>query len=226
MLASSVGDQFGNEVLQWRQLLRFDEVKFAHEKHKVAKASVEMGLCAHLLQNLEMGYVHVRIHSEKALENGSDYVHNVWRKRLANSYRKYFLVVQSRLNPCHQVIDIFWCTTSDGLFNTHAIRPFVFILRSCGHNRAADWRACIHQHAVQQGYFVVEISHVHSQPIMQILTNRLTDRFKKITCPKSCGCIFMKVKAAASRRCLLLWLECLSSATSAPCQHRRVRSVK
>ena len=113
--------------------LVLNEVKFNDKEDEVTETGIEVGFSTHLLQNLKVVQIHVRVYPKESLEHCANNVSNVGGKRLANTNGEDGLVIETRLHPCHHEVYVFRGTASDWLFDTHPICPLVLIVFASCH---------------------------------------------------------------------------------------------
>lgn len=95
-------DEFGQRC----QFLLLHQLELVDEVDKVLEARVEVVLEPQRQDLLEVRMVDVRVHSEHPFEYGFYDLAERLRKRYSDLTRKDGLVVELRLNPSHEQVDI------------------------------------------------------------------------------------------------------------------------
>eukprot|EP00241_Pyramimonas_parkeae_P008885 CAMPEP_0114256954 /NCGR_PEP_ID=MMETSP0058-20121206/18457_1 /TAXON_ID=36894 /ORGANISM="Pyramimonas parkeae, CCMP726" /LENGTH=102 /DNA_ID=CAMNT_0001371613 /DNA_START=686 /DNA_END=990 /DNA_ORIENTATION=+ len=76
------------------------------EVHKVLEAGVEVGFFAEAAYLVEVRVVHVRVHAVEAFADGAHALDEVPGEGSPEPLRENRLVVQLRLHPLHEVLDV------------------------------------------------------------------------------------------------------------------------
>lgn len=184
LLAMHLWLQHGlDEVLQGPVVLLADQVKLPAEEHVMFQAGIEVALQAELRDLVEVVAVDVRVDAQEALEDGLDQVGELLRERRADLGREDVVVVEEVLDPVHQVLHVLARGQQHGLLQRNGavghqrgVLPQVLVLVGGDHARARLRRAELGDGAVQHVDLVVEVHHVHRQPLVDVLALGKLDR--------------------------------------------------
>lgn len=196
-----------DELSERSKLARINQVELVNEVDEMLEACVQMRLRAQQHNMLEMSMVDVGVDSEQPFENHLDDVHEVLRKRYAESAREYFLVIQLVLYPCHEELDVLTSTDLKRRLHVVSIGPKVLVLGTCTHRWAALCRAEFHENAVQYVDFVVKLDSVYGKPLVEILSRWQLYSQLHVAATQSHPCNLLQLIAARSLLDFLLLLE-------------------
>jgi len=94
--------------------------------------------------------------------------------------RKQSLVVQLRLNPGHEVVNVFRRRAFNWLFDCYTISPQVLILWSRRHDGARRCCAKLCECAVQHVNLIKKVHCVYCNPLVHVFSHRQLHRLMQI----------------------------------------------
>jgi hypothetical protein len=156
---------------------------------------------------LEVSVVNVGVHSKETLEDHFYYVHEVAREGHAQRARKHLLIVQLRLHPRHQEVDVLCGGHLQRRLHVLPVRPQILVLGARAHGRTGLSGAKLSQNAVQHVDLVVKFNSVHGEPFVQILASWQFDRYLHITAAECHPRDLLQTIATSAFANLLLLLE-------------------
>ena len=134
---------------------------------------------------LKMLVINVGVDSEESLQDQLSNGDKVPREGNSDLAGEESLVINLVLYPGHQVVNILWGRALDWLLDVFPVRPVIFILRPCGHHRAALLGAVVGQGSDQHRDLVEELGGVDGHPLVHVLPVRQHDGLSEVPRAKS-----------------------------------------
>ena len=122
-----LGGQVGDQLRERLHLSLVDEVELSDEIVEVLEASVEMRFLTKRDNAVEVAVVDVGVDSEKTLEDRLDDSLESLGEGNVGVGREDVLIIQLRLNPGHEVLNILRSGALDGFLDLLTIHPEVLI---------------------------------------------------------------------------------------------------
>ena len=125
----------------------------------------------------EVVVVNMRVDAEQAAQNSLDAVHKVWRERSPRRDGEEGFVIDLRLSPVEQTLNIVRCTQTRRPAETRRVRVLPVVLKAgtCTHNRALTSSTELRDCTVEDVQVVEEVNCVDSKPFLKDLALREAD---------------------------------------------------
>lgn len=169
-----------NEVAEGTpEVLAGSEVVLVDEEDVLLEGSVEVGLEAELADDGVVVAVDVGVDAVHALEDLAGEGGEGLGEGHADARGQDRLVVDAGLDPRHQLLDVGGRRHLGRALEPVAVLPQVLELVRRLHLRARLRRAELRDGAVQEIHLVVEVHHVHRQPLVLVLALRQLDHLSQ-----------------------------------------------
>ena len=151
--------------------LGIDQLVLTHKQEKVAVRRIEVHFKAQRTHLCKVVVVYMSVDPEQAAQNRLDAIHKVGWERGGRLNREQRLIINLRLCPIEQALDVVGCRQAGRatILDRGRVLPMVLEAGPCAHDGALARRTKLGERAIQDIQVVEKVHRVQGEPLFQQL---------------------------------------------------------